>query len=858
MTRSLDLPLADVAPYAAYLPHHTVDPDGHVILLASNAEGTPDELGILWRLGLPATESWTDLEVGGFAQRLDNLLMNIPDQTSCQFILRSSRNIRPLLEAWEAAAQSPDPILGELARSRRAALEKLSLATLTTSFEARSFEVLFSLVRPGTWPSVKVSFMDVVRNTGEKSAALSHVRSAYAQDRKRMKNLAESLESQMAQAGIPFTRLGEEAVAEVLYTALNPLRCRTMPVPERLPDELLRERVALSPLGCDLDEGLLSLDDLFTKVVSVTHLPGTTTAGMLMRSARASTFLDTTPETDLVLSFTVCDQDEVRQRFSGQRRMAQDQSKDAHQGPSMGPHVAELARIEQELGAGARVVSLRIHSIVRGRTREEASDRARAAQAAFQTYGFRAAVENVLSGTLFLQSLPLAYRPDNDSALRRGRKTLTSNLAHLVPLYGTFGGTPSPTQLLLNRRGQPIFMSFFNGKEVPHGIVTGKSGAGKSVFANDLILSALRTGGRVWVLDRGGSYKKLTEMLEGAYVSYDAHQPPRLSPCGSSTPEGGCPEETNSFLRDWLTEMATHGKGDLSVRDQNLLSIAVRKAFAAKPGEEVFLRDIHDALGRLSQEHPAAKDLAVCISDYVKDGPYARFFDGPNQVDFEKALVAIDLADAALEDAVTSVLVMGLMYRIAQASRAWLTQDKYLLIDEAWTLLKSPACARFIENVSRTARKFRLSLIIVSQQITDLEGPSGRAILAQAAYKVCLHQDPEAIRTAAGLLGLNAREVELYTSLRTVGGIYSELFLKTPQGSGVARLLMDPLAYWLTTSDMADRKILDGLLEEARAQGHAGREALRQALLSAARRYPRGAPTAPGKATRESDPKKAE
>jgi conjugal transfer ATP-binding protein TraC len=416
-------------------------------------------------------------------------------------------------------------------------------------------------------------------------------------------------------------------------------------------------------------------------------------------------------------------------------------------------------------------------------------------------------------------------------------------VAHLVPVYGGYAGTPAPIQLLLNRRGQPITLGFFNGKEVPHGFITGKSGSGKSVFANDMILNGLRTGGRVWVLDRGGSYRKLTEMLDGSYVSYDARRPLRLNPCGRPESDGSCPEETNSFLRDWLTEMATHGKGDLAVRDQNLLSIAVRAAFRAKAGEEVFLRDVHAALLAMAAEHPAAKDLAVCLSEYVNDGPYARFFDGPNEVDFEKPLVAIDLADAALESAVTSVLVMALMYRIAQAGKAWLALDKYLVIDEAWTLLKSPACARFIENVSRTARKFRLSLVILSQQITDLEGPSGRAILAQASYKVCLHQDPDAIKLAKDLLGLSDREAQIYGTLRTEAGAYSELFVKSPFGSGVARLAMDPLAYWVTTSDMADRTLLEGLVEKARSRGSEGREALIEALIKASLNHPRGAKT---------------
>jgi conjugal transfer ATP-binding protein TraC len=834
-------PESDSPPYTSYLPWHSVDPEGNVILLASNADGVPDELGIAWKLGLLQAESLQDADLGALAARLDNLLLNIPDKTPVQFILRSSKNVRRILDDWRASTRTNDPILRELAESRRASLERLSVATQTSAFETRSLEALLTIVRPGTWIRTEISPLEVFRGGGEDEVS-RRIASEYAADRKKMVDLARSLESLMAQSGLSARRLGEEELALELHAQLNPLRARSMGAPASLPGELLRDRVALSGLTPHLDEGLIALDDLWLKVVSVTRLPSPTRAGMLMRSVGGSTFLDTVPEMDLVLNVETCDQEEMRLKFGGNRRLAQDQSRDVHQGPSMGPHIQELSQVERDLAAGKHLVSIRIHAIVRGKSASEAADRARAIEAAFQTAGFRALTETVLAPTLFLQSLPLCYRSDNDSALRRARRTLSENLAHLLPVYGGYAGTPEPTQLLLNRRGQPVTLSFFNGKEVPHGFVTGKSGSGKSVFANDMILNALRTGGRVWVLDRGGSYRKLTEILDGSYVSYDARRPLRLNPCGRSEPDGSCPEETNSFLRDWLTEMATHGKADLAVRDQNLLSMAVRAAFRAKPGGEIFLRDIHTALGTMAAEHPAAKDLAVCIGEYVKDGPYARFFDGENQVDFEKTLVAIDLADAALEDAVTSVLVMALMYRIAQAGKAWLSQDKYLVIDEAWTLLKSPACARFIENVSRTARKFRLSLVILSQQITDLEGPSGRAILAQASYKVCLHQDPDAIKFAKDLLGLSDREAQLYGTLRTMAGVYSELFVKSPYGSGVARLAMDPLAYWVTTSDMADRTYLDGLVEKARARGSEGREALREALLEASLKHPHGAP----------------
>jgi len=331
-------------------------------------------------------------------------------------------------------------------------------------------------------------------------------------------------------------------------------------------------------------------------------------------------------------------------------------------------------------------------------------------------------------------------------------------------------------------------------------------------------------------------------MVAGAYVGYDARKPLRINPCGKSDADGSCIDETNAFLRDWIVEMCTHGKTDLPVVQQNLLSLAIRQAFSSKPTQEVCLSDVQKALGEMSSEHPVAKDLAICLSDFAGRGPYARFFDGANELDFTNPFVAIDLADAAIEDSVASVLVMAIMQKVASSAKAWPSQDKYLVIDEAWTLLRSPATARFIENVSRTARKARLSLIILSQQLTDLEGKTGEAILAQASYKVCLQQDADAVRKAASLLGLNSREADLYTSLKTHPGIYSELFIKSPFGSGVARLLMDPLAYWVTTSDMADRQLLETFVAKHHGKGLDGREALRAGLIEVARKFPRGSP----------------
>ena len=824
-----DWPPADSPSYVDLLPYHSVDREGNVVLLVDSSDAHPRWMGVVWKLSAPETEAAAEGELGLLASRLDTLLSSISEGAVAQFILRARRDISAKLAAWRGVARDPSALLVDLGHSRSRALESLDFTVKGRPFRARSIEVTFTLAIKGEWTDLRIDPREALRG----APIEDRLRERYVKDRRRLLDLAATVENLLTASNISPVRLDEEGVVRLLYRTLNPGQDKILAVPRASQVELLRERVAASHLHADLDTGVVALDGVLHKVVSVSGLPATTWAGMLVRSTDVAALLDLVPELDLILNIDVPDQEEARRRFTRVRKDATNQSRDAHQSPTLAPLLDEFVALEMELAGGARVLSTRIHAILRGRNEEELDGWVRSARNAFHQAGFRTVLEDALAPTLFLQSLPLAYRPDNDRALRRGRKSLTQNVAHLLPLYGGMKGHQQPVQILLNRLGEPVFLNFFSSQIAPHAIVSGQPGSGKSVFANDLILNARRRGARVVVLDRGGSYQKLCETLGGAYVALDAKHPKRINPCGASDGEGNCPEDVNNFLRDWLIEICTHGRNDLPVKDGNLLSIAVRKAFAARPGTEIFLNHIEVALRGLAAEHPVAKDLAICLSDFAGSGPYARLFDGPNEIDFTNPFVAIDLAGAALEDAVAGVLVMAIMHYIADSARQWPHAEKYLIIDEAWTLLRSAAAARFIVNVSRTARKNRLSLVVVSQQVTDFEGPTGQAIVNQAPYKVFLRQNAQAICAARSFLGLTPREVELYQSVDTVKGRFSEMLVKTPESTGVARLVPDPFTYWLTTTDPKDKVVLEKLIEK-----HHG--SVQSALREASIKYPFG------------------
>jgi conjugal transfer ATP-binding protein TraC len=849
MSRAPYAPEAEDLPsIAGLLPYHSVDPVGNVVLLADSSSGAPEWMGLVWKVSPVDTETYAPETLGALAGRLEHLVEALPEGTTAQILLRTRRDIHRDLGSWVRATQSTDSILEKLVASRAQALSSLAVPVERTTFTAREIEVLFTIARKGVWPSCDASPLEIAgqalaSDDPGTSPLGRRIAEAYVKDRAQLLSTAATLEALFGQSRITARRLPEEEIARALYGYLNPRRARTESPWAADPGALLRERLTDSTVDADLDRGIVTVDGLHHAVVSVIGLPSATVAGMLSRPAkdpRDPALLDMAPEMDIAIDLWVGNQDELRERQSARRRLATNQSRNTHQSPSMNPMREELSGLEEEFARGARIVSCRIRAIPRAETPEAAVDQARAIVTRFANLGMRAILEDALVPTLWLQSLPLAYRPDGDRALRRARTILAGNAAHLLPVYGSFRGTPRATQMLLNRAGETVALSFFNGCEVPHAIITGKSGSGKSVFANDLILQGLRTGGRVFVLDRGGSYKKLAEMLDGAYLSYD-HAPKRINPCGKSPADGRSPEDVQSFLRDWLCEMCTQGKGDLSVPQQSLLTHAVRKAFEKKKGQDVAISDIYQALQGLGSEHPVARELALSLLDFTKEGAYGALFDGPGEVDFQNRLVAVDLGNLVKKKAVGSVILMALIQKVTELAARWPHDEKYLIIDEGWTLLASSATARFLEDVARTARKIRLSLVMLSQQLTDFRGESGRAILDQASTKVFLHHDAEAIHATAELMGLSPREVDLYQSLRTAGGRYSEMFIRTPFGSGVARLAMDPFSYWITTTDPRDKEVLERLRAKYEKPGLDARKALEQALVEASIRFPTGA-----------------
>ena len=93
----------------------------------------------------------------------------------------------------------------------------------------------------------------------------------------------------------------------------------------------------------------------------------------------------------------------------------------------------------------------------------------------------------------------------------------------LLPVQGDFAGSGTPRLLFIGRKGQLIPIDFYDKGSNNYNIYcAATSGAGKSFLVNYIIFNYLATGAFIRVIDIGGSYKKIADMMGANYLDFQA------------------------------------------------------------------------------------------------------------------------------------------------------------------------------------------------------------------------------------------------------------------------------------------------------------------------------------------------
>ena len=380
---------------------------------------------------------------------------------------------------------------------------------------------------------------------------------------------------------------------------------------------------------------------------------------------------------------------------------------------------------------------------------------------AYRQMGFELQQSRATQWLRYLASLPYFMSEgffDDFKALGLINTMTNYNAANLLPVVADLKGSKQG-MLLPTARNQLYFLDMFDNKNLPitnfNAVIVGSPGSGKSMFQQGLILSGLSLGEMTYVIDLGGSYKHLCELVGGTYVDVSTIT---LNPFTLFDFEGRTqlPDSSGAFqevsdniqIRDLLAIMASPHTALCDVQKSYLLdaSVACWQKFKRKSSVD----DVIAALSERLNANPSyfdarLNDLIILLQKYSSTGIYGFLFNGEAPIFNQSKFVVFEMGGFRDNpDLLTIVMFVMIVFIQGQFYQTDRTIKKRCNIDEAWRFIVSgdnPIAANFIEQGFRTARKHNGGFSVMTQYLLDLAGTiQGQAISASSDIEIIMRQ----------------------------------------------------------------------------------------------------------------------
>ncbi len=350
---------------------------------------------------------------------------------------------------------------------------------------------------------------------------------------------------------------------------------------------------------------------------------------------------------------------------------------------------------------------------------------------------------------------------------------------HLVPAKFISGLIPFPNEALFNsgfdinsRTGRLVKIDLFHPDNPNfNALITGTSGQGKSVIANNILYEEVISGSKAVVLDLGNSFKKTNEYLGGVSL------PKAFNPLQFKDP---------GYLKSFV----------MSIVDQSFFSST----------DEGKLFELIS-----NMDFSKVTTNVIFIDSLEKCFPNIKYFFselGPHFMDETYEMPNVLYCDLTLyPEKIKAPLIIYLIQHFKN-----LEGKRIFIFDECWNLLQNQA--GFIAESFRTFRKHEASAIAISQNLEDfLSTQLGRVIYQTTFFKFIFRQDTDAEF-------LSSFQKELLETVNSKKRKYSEFLLVTDFFQKICRFYTDQFKFHLFNSDKNEiesfnqyKKDKEGLLD---------------------------------------------
>jgi type IV secretory pathway VirB4 component len=326
-------------------------------------------------------------------------------------------------------------------------------------------------------------------------------------------------------------------------------------------------------------------------------------------------------------------------------------------------------------------------------------------------------------------------------------------------------------------------------------------------MTNILMMQMMKENPKIFIVDIGGSYKKICENFEGQYIPLGVDTALSMNPFDLPSGETKPTSQKIKFILS-LIELMTkdNEKIQLGKYEKSEIELAIEKVY--ETSKIPTLSDLRKIL--LNHQDQNISKFGKILSSWCGNSSYGKFVDQKTTLQLNKPLVCFDLKGMESYPDLQSVclfIITDFVWREVQSDRS---KPKFLILDECWKLMENDSASLFVAEVFRTFRKYMASAIAISQTIDDFaRSKIANAILPNSSIKWVLRQKGADKERLKEVLSLNDNELEMVSSLHQERGSYSEAFLMAEEDRALVVIESTPLEYWLATTDGRDLGKID-------------------------------------------------
>ncbi len=385
-----------------------------------------------------------------------------------------------------------------------------------------------------------------------------------------------------------------------------------------------------------------------------------------------------------------------------------------------------------------------------------------------------------------------AIVPGNYALNLRRLALLNTNYADLSFLFTILPGEKVNSYLgteylaVLETDNQtPYYLNLHCG-QVPHTLLLGMTGSGKSYLCNFLLQNAQKYQPLTFIFDIGGSFEALTHIFGGSYLNVG-----REERDFTINPFSLAPTKENQQFLFSLLRVLIEGDGQryrLDFKDDIKLWNGIERIYML-PQEQRTLSNLAGIVGELKDR----------LYRWTRAGQYGFLFDNPNDTLTFRRFQTFNFTGWSDSPELLEPLLFYVLHRASQeiCDPQRLATFKAFLMDEAWLFMRNEVIRDYIVQAQKTWRKHNAAMILATQSVKELHESGLLQIVAESCPTKIFLANPEMdIDLYRNAFHLNDTEIDLIAGLVPPG----QMLIRKAQSSKKVHLYVDSVTHWMAVN----------------------------------------------------------